>query len=192
MDRRLVRRVATVTGAAFGAVLLLIGTVVLHQRLTGNFHKVIAGQLYRSGQPSASQLESWVRTYGIRTVINLRGANPGKGWYDREVATAAALGLHHIDIKVKSSIPASRELTDRIVEAMRTAPKPILVHCEAGADRTGLAAALYLAAVVDIGEVAADRQLSFIYGHISVWPSAGRRMTQSFEAVKPSLMRAAF
>lgn len=192
MDRKRVWRLARAAGAAVGAVVLLIGVVVLHQRITGNFHTVIAGELYRSGQPSATQLETWVRTHGIRTVINLRGANPGKGWYDREVATAAALGVEHIDIKVKSSILVTPEQTERIVQALRTAPKPILVHCEAGADRTGLAAALYLAVVARAGEVAADRQLSFIYGHISVWPSAGRRMTQSFEAVKPSLVRAAF
>src|SRR5262249_12290372 len=35
-----------------------------------NFHTVLAGKLYRGAQPSASDLESMVQRYGIKTVVN--------------------------------------------------------------------------------------------------------------------------
>ena len=131
--------------------------------------------------------ESLIRDWRIRTVINLRGPNPGRGWYDAEVATAAAKGVAHVDVKLKSSIIATPEKARELIAAMAAAEKPLLVHCEAGADRTGLAAALYLAAIAKAGEAAAEGQLSYVYGHVSVWPSQGRRMSQSFEALEPEL-----
>src|ERR671922_1591104 len=38
-----------------------------------NFHAVVPGAVYRCAQPSGPRLERWVRRYGIRTVVNLRG-----------------------------------------------------------------------------------------------------------------------
>nr|WP_234894951.1 tyrosine-protein phosphatase [Sinorhizobium meliloti] len=51
---------------------------------------------------------------------------------------------------------------------MQTAPKPILIHCQAGADRTGLAAMLYLQQIAGIDEEISERQLSVRYGHIGL------------------------
>ena len=46
--------------------------------------------------------------------------------------------------------------------------KPLLIHCQSGADRSGPAAALYLAAIARHGEAAAEDQLSIRYGHIGL------------------------
>jgi len=59
---------------------------------------------------------------------------------------------------------------------MRDAPKPLLIHCKAGADRTGLASALYLGALEHQTRETAGWQLSILYGHIAIpwlscaWP----------------------
>jgi protein tyrosine/serine phosphatase len=45
-----------------------------------NFHAVVPGELYRSAQLSGSRLERHIQAEGIRTVINLRGPNPGSAW----------------------------------------------------------------------------------------------------------------
>ena len=37
----------------------------------------------------------------------------------------------------------SVEQMDEIIKLIEQAPKPILIHCESGADRTGLVSALY-------------------------------------------------
>src|SRR5690348_13052593 len=47
----------------------------------GNFHSVVAGKCYRSGQPSADFLETVQRTHDIKAVLNLRDENEGEPWY---------------------------------------------------------------------------------------------------------------
>ncbi len=68
---------------------------------------------------------------------------------------------------------------------MRDAPKPLLIHCLAGADRTGLASALYVAGVEGRGELAAEWQLSIAYGHVGV-PVLSRAwaMNQTWEKME--------
>lgn len=56
-----------------GIAVLAAGGYLLAIQLLGNFHEVVAGQLYRSNQPSSEQLVRYTRDHGIKTVINLRG-----------------------------------------------------------------------------------------------------------------------
>lgn len=175
-------------GLALGLIMAMgVGSLTAYSRWTGNFHAVIDGEVYRSAQPSSAQLAAWIDRYGIRTVLNLRGENAGRGWYDGEVAATASHAVEHVDFKLKASQVLSEDQATRLIAIMRDAKKPLLIHCEAGADRSGLAAALYLAAVAHRGEIEAEEQLSIRYGHIAVWPSGGRRMSESFEALEPML-----
>ncbi|WP_219928901.1 tyrosine-protein phosphatase [Palleronia abyssalis] len=58
------------------------------------------------------------------------------------------------------------------MQVIRDAPKPLLIHCRGGADRTGLTCALYVAGIDGRGEDAAEAQLSISYGHIGIpWVS---------------------
>jgi len=50
---------------------------------------VVEGQVYRSAQPSATDLSDGKREYGIRTVINLRGATWRKNSSIRAAREAA-------------------------------------------------------------------------------------------------------
>ena len=70
--RKKVLGVLALTGAI---VSLYVGFLYL----THNFHVVIPGMAYRSAQPSAENIASWHKTFGIRTIINLRGAHPNEG-----------------------------------------------------------------------------------------------------------------
>jgi len=70
---------------------------------------------------------------------------------------------------------------------MKGAQKPILIHCREGADRTGLASALYLAAIKKAGEAVAEGQLSIRYGHISLPFIPEYAMDRAFETLEPSL-----
>ena len=51
-----------------------------------------------------------------------------------------------------------------------TAQRPMLIHCKSGADRSGLAAALYLILVCDAPVATALRQLHWRYLHFSGGP----------------------
>jgi protein tyrosine/serine phosphatase len=156
-------------------------------QFSGNVHEVIAGELYRSGRLGVAQFEDVVDRYGIRTVINLEGDKDDAEWYVREVAASDARGVAHVDL----GWSAARELTDAdVAEFLRVASeseKPLLIHCRAGADRTGLAVALYLAALDGSDEASAEWQLSFFYGHIGLPFTYAWAMNETFERLEPAL-----
>nr|QCL10573.1 tyrosine phosphatase family protein [Rhizobium rhizogenes] len=155
---------------------------------SNNFHVVVPGALYRSAQPDAAEIEDYKARYGLKTVINLRGANPGRRWYKDELAASARAGITHIDFGMSARKLQPREKIARLITILNSAEKPILIHCESGADRTGLVSALYLAAIEKRDENAAEAQLSIRYGHIGIpMLSQAYPMDQSFEEVKGML-----
>lgn len=155
---------------------------------TNNFATVVAGEVYRSAQPDEAQLATYQKDYGVRTVINLRGENETASWYRTEKDASQKLGLTHIDFGMRSSKTLSPDEAKRLIVLMASAEKPILIHCKAGADRTGLASALYLAAITKVGDDTAERQLSIRYGHFSLpYVSSAYPMDESFEHLESAL-----
>lgn len=151
---------------------------------TSNFHAVLAGQVYRSAQPSEAQLSGWTAAHGIRSVLNLRGESDA-AWYRTERATADRLNLQHADFAMRDSEVLTPERAADLIALLDALPKPLLIHCKAGADRTGLAAALYLASQGQ-DEALAEAQISFRYGHVSLPVSTAWPMDQSWEAMESS------
>ncbi|MCF3642104.1 tyrosine-protein phosphatase [Rhizobium sp. TRM95111] len=170
------------------ATLLLLAALYAAGLLsTGNFHEVVAGKVYRSAQPTAVQLATYRQDYGIASVLNLRGIRPKDGWYRQETEAAAALGIAHIDFPMSASEALTPDEAKRLIAIMRAAPKPMLIHCKAGSDRTGLAAAFYLAAVAGADELSAEQQISITYGHFSGFVSQAQAMDETFERLEPWL-----
>lgn len=164
-----------------------IGLYLGFLQLSGNFHTVIAGEFYRSAQPSAKQLEKYVTDHGIKTVINLRGQSESR-WYRDEIAKAEALGVRHIDFKMSSSETVTSEVADQLIDIMKSAPKPILIHCKAGADRSGIVSAIYSRSIAGWNEESAERQLSMYFGHIGIpYLSPTYALDESWERLEPHL-----
>jgi len=169
-----------------GAV-LAIGLYCGVNLLMGNFHTTIPGELYRSAQPTASRLAAYQKEYGIKTIVNLRGENAGRGWYDTETAAARQLGIHHIDFRMSARRELSQSEATALVSILKDAEKPILIHCQGGADRSGLVAALYVAAIAHGSESDAEAQISLRYNHFSVSPNPAYAMDRTFEILEPWL-----
>lgn len=181
---RVIRRLSV----AAVAMVVVCGSALGLQRFEGNFHVVVAGQLYRSAQPSPDDIASYARTYGIKSVLNLRGAQPGAPWYEAEKATAARLGLTLIDFHMSAKSELSPARTRTLIAKLRSASKPILVHCSAGSDRTGLVSVIFSSQVAGIDEEAAEAQLSLLYGHFGIpLLSPTFAMDRSWEALEPLL-----
>lgn len=174
-------------GAATLAVMLPIAVYLGILQLTGNFHQVIAATLYRSAQPSAAEIRRYHAEYGIRTIVNLRGENDGASWYEAEAGEAKRLGITLINFGMSAGQQLTQDRAAKLVAILKHAEKPILIHCKGGADRSGLASALYLAAVAKQGEEAGESQISIRYGHISLPFAPAYAMDLSFEAFEPWL-----
>lgn len=187
MKSRIRRRFSVTILAVTLAVALLVGGGLAVQRQTNNFHAIVDGEAYRSAQPSPDQITSYKKTYGIATIINLRGKQEHAAWYDDEIRTADELGIQHVDFGMSARRELSPDEARALIEVMKTAPKPVLIHCKAGSDRSGLAAALYLAAVKGTAEETAEGQLSIRFGHIAVPIVGTYAMDRTFEVMEPSL-----
>ncbi len=174
-------------GLCCAGIAMLIGYLaVLH--FNGNFHAVLDGELYRSGQMVDGELSDYTTEVGLKSVLNLRGPAPEADWYQAELAESARLGLKHADYSLLASQEVTNEQAAELIALMRRLPKPLLIHCKHGSDRSGLIAALYLAAIAGEDEETAERQLSIYYGHFSVpYLSAAYAMDESWERLETAL-----
>jgi protein tyrosine phosphatase (PTP) superfamily phosphohydrolase (DUF442 family) len=177
---------------AFVAVSLILGVLALLSawpiwlRWSGNVHVVEPGVLLRSGQLGPDALTALIHDQSIRTVINLRGAHPEQPWYRKEVAAAQAAGATLVDLKLSATRLPSDEETKALTTTLADARPPILIHCEGGADRTGLASALYLALVRHRPIAEARNQLSAWFGHLPVFANRTAAMDEAFARIAAS------
>jgi len=152
-------------GGCLLGLLLAQAVEAVHVVAGPNLHTVLPGRVYRSAQPSTTQLERIVGAYGVRTLINLRGDCDGDTWYHHEKLTAARLGVRFIDVGLWASLPPDRDEMRRFVKALDEVEYPVLIHCQQGGDRTGLASALVLLLQTEAGLNEARGQLSLRFGH---------------------------
>ena len=172
-------------GAAVIAVVALgaaCGGWAGYLRLTGNIHEIEPG-VFRSAQLGADKLSALIDEHHIKTVLNLRGNDPGKGWYDAEAKAVHDAGARYVSIRLSDSHEPDPATLAALVDALKTAPKPLLLHCAAGADRAGLASAIYELLVVHRPPAVADEQLSFRYGHFPWLISRTGAMDRTFARV---------
>lgn len=128
---------------ALAAFIPLAGTIlgVAVRRVTGNFGTVVRGKVYRSGQMRAGQLGHALETYAVRTVLNLRGPNPESAWYRAETEATLHAAATQVDVAMASDQWLSQDQARAIVQILERCEKPVLIHCEWGAERTGLISA---------------------------------------------------
>lgn len=157
-----IARRTVLTLLAIGAV---VGGYIGYLQSTNNFHAVVPGVVYRSAQPNANDIQTYVEQLGLRSIVNLRGSHPGSAWYNEEASAARAYGVELIDYPISGTRILPDDRLHALLALIEQAPKPTLIHCEAGADRTGLAAALYLLAIHGSDFSTASSELTLAKGH---------------------------
>ena len=137
-----------------------------------NFHR-ISDEAYRSSQPAMYQLRRMVKKHGIKTIINLKGANPKSAHWAFEKEQCAKLGVTLVDVSIFSrSLPDAARL-HRAKEVFETVEYPIWMHCKAGADRAGIYSTLYQYFRQHIPIEKTDQLRFWPFGHIK-HSSAGK------------------
>ena len=99
----------------------------------GNCFRVSA-ELFRSDQPHAADLPA-LQALGIKSLLNLRQRHADDKRFERAGLVLLDEGMRAGDVSVEQLVRALRKF--------RTAPKPVLVHCWRGSDRTGFFVAGY-------------------------------------------------
>jgi protein tyrosine phosphatase (PTP) superfamily phosphohydrolase (DUF442 family) len=135
LKKKFVVAIAASTLCAFG-----LSYYIWTFPINSNFHGVVKGKIYRSGQPRIEQLRSWINRYGIKTIINLRGAKAPHA--AEEVQLAKELNVRIVFIELSAYKLITREQFNELLDVLETAQQPVLIHCKSGIDRAGTVSTL--------------------------------------------------
>lgn len=99
-----------------------------------NLH-LVSPEIYRSAQPSNKELRMLCEQLGVKSVLTLRN------WHDdKDEGKDLPLTLYRVNMEADEVDPAK---VAQALKIITEAPKPMLIHCWHGADRTGLMVAAY-------------------------------------------------
>ena len=149
-------------------LLILLSATYMFVEEYDNFHPITYGEAYRSAQLDRDELKYYIKEYNIKSILNLRGEKPDAPWYREEKKVSKEHNVKHYDISLSSSREPDEEDVRNLVEIFKNAPRPVLIHCQAGADRSGLAAAMWKVVVDREPKSEAEKQLSIFFGHLPI------------------------
>ncbi len=107
------------------------------------FYQVAPG-IYRSAQPTPNQFIDLAVEYGVKSVVKLNYA-----WESPDVLPA---GVEQFEHPMSAFRVLSHEDVLSVCRDVDAAPKPVIIHCEHGQDRTGLIVALCVRLRVQDGD----------------------------------------
>lgn len=151
------------------------------------FRAVDTEGAFRAPQPTEDELVRYIERHDIKTVVCLRGEGP------ESAATARAAlytGARFEQVPMSATRLPPPETLLRLWDLVATATRPLLFHCRAGVDRTGLASALCV--LHDCGDLAkARRELDLVpHGHTGLLGTAA--MDEVLDRYQPFHGRLAF
>ena len=124
----------------------------------------VAPGVWRSNQPSPRRLERY-RRMGIHTILNLRGTKDGSSYlFEREAADRLGMKMINIRIFARKLVPAEDLL--QLLDIFETIDRPFVMHCKSGADRAGIASALWLLHMEGRPVEEARKHLHWRYVHL--------------------------
>lgn len=146
-------------------------------RIYGNFHKVDKN-VYRSAQLYFYNMPYFLNKYHIKSILNLRDIDKNSFWYKYEIKFSKNNNIKHINFPISANKRLSINKMKKLLNIIQNSPKPILIHCFSGADRTSLAVALYL---YNQKSKKPEKAFSILYGHFPWLGSKTKAMDDSFK-----------
>lgn len=132
-----------ISGIAFVVLGLAALEFTYHIGLLDHNFRLVAPQCYRSAQLTPDVLEQHIKDEGLKCVVNLRGDHDGADWHKGEVDACKRMSVEHADIRFDLRKLPEPDALNALIERLESGPYPMLMHCRAGSERTGMAAALY-------------------------------------------------
>lgn len=166
------------------AVFLFVSGVIAYTsifRISKNFYEIDPGKYYRSAQLTKFELEDAIKRYGIKTVISVRGYPQPILNDEPEAETLERLGVGFQKYDLTTDYFPSKADIVSIIKALKNAPRPILVHCRTGADRTGMISAIYQIEEMKRPKQEALDQLSFKYWHVQQFHPAMSAFVEAYQ-----------
>lgn len=128
-----------------------------------NWGVIEASLLYRSKKLSTNRLHNRILKHNLKSILCLAECK------EEEKKLTENLKVKYFDLSMNISEITIHD-AERIVRVLKAAPKPLLIHCRQGADRTGMAAALYFYKFKKLSMKSAKRKsLRMYYGHFHTW-----------------------
>lgn len=109
-----------------------------------NFHWIEPGEAARSSQAYLGFLGAFLRAHGLKAMINLRGRPPRTRWLPYETRVCSENGVVHLDAMLDSRRAPLRAMLAGLFDAFDAAPRPFVLKCSGGQDRTSFAAAMFV------------------------------------------------
>jgi protein tyrosine/serine phosphatase len=126
-----------------------------------NLHRVSA-DLYRGAQPTTEGVQA-LQAMGVKTIVSLRAFHS-----DRDEVAGAGIGYERISFKPWH--PEDEDVVRFLRIATDPARTPVFVHCQHGADRTGMMCAVYRVVVQGWSRDEAAREMvEGGFGFHAVW-----------------------
>lgn len=126
-----------------------------------NLHKINDG-LYRSAQPTKEGMEN-LEKIGIKTIINLRA-------FHSDADEIKGTGLLNNELSVKTWHIEDEDVIRVLQIIGKKENGPFIIHCQHGADRTGVMSAMYRIVVQGWSkDEAISEMVDGGYGFHSVW-----------------------
>ena len=111
-------------------------------------------------------MERYIKKYGIKSVLNLRNDTEGTDWYRAERELCSRYGIEYFLVPMSQKKALSAKKAATVLRVLDAAPRPLLIHCKAGADRSGLVSAMWKEYVDGEPKEKAAGQLSLRYLHM--------------------------
>jgi len=131
-------RIAVVIAVAVAGV--VVWDAVKYRFIAKRWGVVEPGRIYRSGQISKWMIEKTLTRHRIAVIVDLTNPDPADEHQQAELAAAKKLAIEHIRLPLRGDgtgdIRHYAEAIKHLVDC-KGAGTPVLVHCAAGADRTG-------------------------------------------------------